>query len=153
MYVRPFPDVTGGKWPVSTNGGSQPLWARSSKELFFIDRSGALTGVRVEGRIFVHDWNACEDSGQFVCVVRADVCGRMYDISPDGQRFLVLKQSSLPDRTSAPRSITVVQNWFEELKRASCRRAEHRRQALCADLERSSRDYPFKPPCVYLETS
>jgi hypothetical protein len=41
----------------------------------------------------------------------------MYDISPDGQRFLMLKQSSLPDRTSAPRSITVVQNWFEELKR------------------------------------
>jgi len=40
----------------------------------------------------------------------------MYDISPDGQRFLMLKQSSLPDRTSVPRSITVVQNWFTELQ-------------------------------------
>ena len=117
VYVRPFPDVTGGKWPVSTNGGSQPLWARSGKELFFIDRSGALTGVRVEGQSsFTIGTPAKILDSSYVWSVPT-YAGRMYDISPDGQRFLMLKQSSLPDRTSAPRSITVVQNWFEELKR------------------------------------
>ena len=117
VYVRPFPDVTGGKWPVSTNGGSQPLWARSGKELFFIDQSGALTGVRVEGQSsFTIGTPAKILDSSYVWSVPT-YAGRMYDISPDGQRFLMLKQSSLPDRTSAPRSITVVQNWFEELKR------------------------------------
>jgi eukaryotic-like serine/threonine-protein kinase len=117
VYVRPFPDVTGGKWPVSTNGGSQPLWARSGKELFFIDRSGALMGVRVEGQSsFTIGTPAKILDSSYVWSVPT-YAGRMYDISPDGQRFLMLKQSSLPDRTSAPRSITVVQNWFEELKR------------------------------------
>ncbi|HMG17808.1 MAG TPA: protein kinase, partial [Gemmatimonadales bacterium] len=116
VYVRPFPDVTGGKWPVSTGGGSQPLWARSGKELFFIDRSGALTGVRVEGQSsFTIGTPAKILDSSYVWSVPT-YAGRMYDISPDGQRFLMLKQSSLPE-TSAPRSITVVQNWFEELKR------------------------------------
>jgi len=115
VYVRPFPDVTGGKWPVSTNGGSQPLWARSGKELFFIDRSGALTGVRVEGQSsFTIGTPAKILDSSYVWSVPT-YAGRMYDISPDGQRFLMLKQSSSPDRTSAP--ITIVQNWFEELKR------------------------------------
>ena len=117
VYVRPFPDVTGGKWPVSTNGGSQPLWARSGKELFFIDPSGALTGVRVEGQSsFTAGTPAKILDSSYVWSVPT-YAGRMYDISPDGQRFLMLKESSLPDRTSVPRSITVVQNWHEELKR------------------------------------
>jgi eukaryotic-like serine/threonine-protein kinase len=115
--VRPFPDVTGGKWPVSTNGGSQPLWSRSGEELFFIDQSGALTGVRVErDSSFTIGTSAKILDSSYVWSV-ATYAGRMYDISRDGRRFLMLKENSLPDRTSAPRSITVVQNWFEELKR------------------------------------
>jgi len=39
--------------------------------------------------------------------------GRLYDASPDGQRFLALKQVDTPE----PTTIVVVQNWFEELKR------------------------------------
>jgi len=115
VYVRPFPDVTGGKWPVSTGGGSQPLWARSGKELFFIDPSGALMSVRVERQSpFTIGTPAKMLDGSYVWSVPT-YAGRLYDISADGQRFLMLKQSSSPDRTSAP--ITVVQNWFEELKR------------------------------------
>jgi hypothetical protein len=40
--------------------------------------------------------------------------GRTYDISPDGQRLLMIKEDS--DRT-APPSLVVVQHWDEELKR------------------------------------
>ena len=43
--------------------------------------------------------------------------GRMYDVSADGQQFLMLKETSVADeRTPSPRMI-LVQNWFEELKR------------------------------------
>jgi hypothetical protein len=41
--------------------------------------------------------------------------GRTYDISPDGQRFLMIKQPE--QATSAAQQINVVLNWFEELKR------------------------------------
>ena len=48
IYVRPFPNVGGGQWQVSTAGGSQPLWARNGKELFYVGANGTLLGVSVE---------------------------------------------------------------------------------------------------------
>ena len=42
---------------------------------------------------------------------------RTYDISSDGQRFLLLKEGGGTDQTSAPPQVIVVQHWTEELKR------------------------------------
>jgi hypothetical protein len=43
--------------------------------------------------------------------------GRAYDVSPDGKRFLMIKEGDGPRDNSSPPGIIVVQNWFEELKR------------------------------------
>ena len=43
--------------------------------------------------------------------------GRTYDISPDGQRFLMIKEDGGAEQTAAPPSLIVVQHWVEELKR------------------------------------
>ena len=43
--------------------------------------------------------------------------GPTYDISPDGQRFLMIKQGGGSDQTAAPPTLVVVQHWGEELKR------------------------------------
>ena len=43
--------------------------------------------------------------------------GRTYDIAPDGQRFLMIKEGGGTDQTAAPASLIVVQHWTEELKR------------------------------------
>ena len=43
--------------------------------------------------------------------------GRMYDVSADGQRFLMIKESSGADERPPSARIILVQNWFEELKR------------------------------------
>jgi hypothetical protein len=40
--------------------------------------------------------------------------GRTYDVSPDGERFLMIKPVESP---AGEQKIVVVQNWFEELKR------------------------------------
>jgi serine/threonine-protein kinase len=40
-----------------------------------------------------------------------------YDISPDGQRFLMIRDSSVGDETSTRPELTVVLNWLDELKR------------------------------------
>ena len=41
--------------------------------------------------------------------------GRHYDIAPDGERFLMIKLGGATNDASTPQ-VTVVQNWFEELK-------------------------------------
>jgi hypothetical protein len=43
--------------------------------------------------------------------------GRTYDIAPDGQRFLMIKEGGGTDQTVAPPQIIVVQYWTEELQR------------------------------------
>ena len=37
VYVRPFPNIDGGKWQASTDGGLNPIWNRTESELFFFN--------------------------------------------------------------------------------------------------------------------
>jgi hypothetical protein len=43
--------------------------------------------------------------------------GRSYDVSPDSQRFLIIKEAPATSDTSPPPQLVIVQNWSEELKR------------------------------------
>jgi serine/threonine-protein kinase len=116
IYVRPFPDTDRGRWPVSTGGGTRPLWARSGKELFYLGPSGAVMSVAVEGGSTFRVGNPARlFEGRYL--LDATTSGRTYDVSPDGQRFLMTKVGGGSDETSAPTSIMVVLNWLEELKR------------------------------------
>ena len=112
IYVRPFPNA-GGQWQASTGGGRTPLWARNGKELFYVAPDGAL--MRVPGEASGATWNAGTPTklleGRYFTPGGA---GRPYDVSPDGQRFLMIKAAGA-DATAA--SIIVVQHWQEELKR------------------------------------
>lgn len=56
------------------------------------------------------------DAQYFTGGFGAVTVGRTYDVSPDGRRFLMIKQGG-GDQTSTPPQIVVVQNWFEELRR------------------------------------
>jgi hypothetical protein len=115
IYVRPFPDVSSGHWQVSTDGGTRPLWARNSQELFYLTPAGALMRVGV-GR--GPTWVATAPTKLFEGRYGAPAnVGRTYDVSPDGQRFLMIKPVGSPDATGAPASLVVVQHWAEELKR------------------------------------
>jgi Tol biopolymer transport system component len=115
VYVRPFPDVSSGRWQVSTNGGTRPIWTRGHQELVYVSPTGALMRVGVTRG---PSWVATTPTQ----VVREGYYtvpqwwGLSYDISADGQRFLVLKEGGA-DVTAAPAGIIVVQNWVEELKR------------------------------------
>jgi Tol biopolymer transport system component len=48
IYVRPYPDVSKGRWQVSTRGGMRPLWSPDGRELFYVSTSNALMRVGVE---------------------------------------------------------------------------------------------------------
>ena len=115
IYVRPFPNVGGGQWQVSTAGGRQPLWARSGKELFYIGADGTLLRVPVEAS--GGTWHAGAPvkllEGRYYTGTGS---GRAYDVSPDGRRFLMIKGPAT-DAGAAPPALIVVQHWDEELKR------------------------------------
>jgi eukaryotic-like serine/threonine-protein kinase len=117
IYVRPFPNVGGGQWQVSMAGGTRPLWARSGKELFYVGADRALLRVRVEASGAT--WNAGTPmkllEGRYYTGDGASG-GRAYDVSLDGQRFLMIKAPGT-DAGAAPPALIVVQHWFEELKR------------------------------------
>ena len=116
VYVRPFPDVNKDRWPVSTDGGTRPLWARNGQELFYLAPGGALMGVRVgQGAAWTR-------SSPTTLIDRPyfrgpeNVAARTYDVSLDGKRFLMVKEGG-PSQSPPAASIVVVQNWTEDLKR------------------------------------
>jgi serine/threonine protein kinase len=117
IYVRPFPGVGDGQWQISSTGGTQPMWAQTGRELFYLAPDGAWTTVRVEPRGAT--WSAGAPTKLFEgrYTTTGTNPGRMYDVSSDGQRFLVIKPAANDRTAAAPPSIVVVQNWFEELKR------------------------------------
>jgi len=116
IYVRPFPDVEGGKWQVSTGGGTRPHWSRDGRELFyFLQARGVMAAPIQPGVTFTAGTAQVVVSGaDFV----APNTGRQYDVSPDGRRFLMMKDAQPTGEGSAPPvQLVVVQNWTEELKR------------------------------------
>ena len=116
VYVQPFPHVDQGRWQVSTTGGFQPLWGPDGRELFYRVQGGGVSVVTVEtesGFSFGASEVVFEGNYTFV----SPIAGRTFDIAPDGQRFLMLKEAVETDVIAAERHVVVVQNWTEELKR------------------------------------
>jgi serine/threonine-protein kinase len=119
VYVRPFPNAKDAQHQISTEGGRSPVWAPSGRELFFAAGSSMMAATVQLTPAFsasrptkLFDAHAMALDGRFL-----GGTARTFDISPDGQRFLMLKQTGAPrDDSSAPTSMIVVQNWLEELK-------------------------------------
>jgi hypothetical protein len=95
---------------VSTDGGGQPHWRRDGKELFFIAPDRRLMAVDTK-------LGATFSMGTPHALFQTQVSGFMspnrYDVSADGQKFLI---NSIAQETS-PTPITVIVNWAATLKR------------------------------------
>ncbi len=110
VYVRPYPERN-PKIPISTGGGSEPVWARDGRELFY--RSG--DKMMVVSITMEPSFTASKPEILFEGQYKLSAPGYpWYDVSPDGQRFVMIKASGV---RSAPTYVNVILNWFEELKR------------------------------------
>jgi serine/threonine-protein kinase len=112
VYVVSYPGP-GGKWQISNDGGGEPVWARSGRELFYRNGdkmmavdiatepsfSAGKPKLLFEGRYNRGRWGGHPN----------------YDVTPDGRRFLMVKGRSREQ--DAPNQLNVVQNWLDELKR------------------------------------
>ena len=117
ITVRPFPNVNGGRWQVSSNGGTQPVWTRGGAELIYLDRSHSpmsATITEVSGFASSAPMKLFDARPEYVTAA----LGRSYDVSRDGQRFVFLKTANAQGQPAMTTSkLVVVLNWFEELKR------------------------------------
>ena len=107
IYVQPFPGP-GGKWQISSEGGTEPVWARNGRELFFRNGDKMMAVDIAAGPTFSAGKPRLVFQGQYHTGDRPD-----YDVTPDGQRFLMIKDGG----EESAGQINVVLNWFEELKR------------------------------------
>jgi hypothetical protein len=115
VYVVPFPGP-GGKWQVSTGGGQYPRWRRDGKELFFLAGANTVMSATVNGAGSAFEVGAVQRL--FEAPLRTNGylgfgSGYVYDVFPDGQRFLIDK---LADEQAAPAPIQVITNWTSTLR-------------------------------------
>jgi hypothetical protein len=112
IYIQPFPKG-GGKWQVSTTGGTQPRWRRDGRELFYLgaDRQVMAVDVQADAKTFV----ASSPKALFGTRLGIrDTPGNYYAVTRDGQRFLL---SSVVTEETNRAPITIVLNWPAALKK------------------------------------
>ena len=109
IFVRSFPDGLSVA-QVSTDGGTEPLWAHSGRELFYRNAADELVAVQVGvGPPFTHGrHNVLFSIADYLSVDGL----RMYAVSPDDQRFVMLRIED----AEADSELILVENFFEELK-------------------------------------
>jgi eukaryotic-like serine/threonine-protein kinase len=117
IYVRTFSPGSseagagaGGKWLISTNGGSQPRWRGDGKELFYLGPDDKLMAVEIATNPV---FRAGVPKSFFQTLPHAEIITTyQWDVTPDGKRILYLtptKQGTAP--------FTVVLNWQAGLKK------------------------------------
>jgi eukaryotic-like serine/threonine-protein kinase len=108
VYVASYPGF-GDRAGISADGGTHPRWSRDGREIFFRQGDALMVanvdtkrGIRVERprRLFSGAYDGEGRHGE-------------YDVAPDGRRFVMIED----DEASALRELTLVQGWFEELRR------------------------------------
>ena len=110
VYVQPFPSLR-VKIPISNEGGSEPVWSRDGRTLFYkhlqklfaVDMRVTPDGLKPDRPRLVFEVPLAYSQG-------AGHFG--YDVAGDG-RFLF----TLESESTLPQSLRIILNFFEELKR------------------------------------
>jgi hypothetical protein len=107
VYVGTFPTPS-GKWQLSVNGGSFPVWSRDGRELYFIGGDGKVMAVEIKGGA-KFDRGIPKPLFDTVGLGTGDYAA--YDVSKDGRFLMPLSVNQSP---TVP--MTVVVNWPATLR-------------------------------------
>jgi len=114
VFIRPFPDVNGGKWQVSNGRAGAPLWAHSGRELFYVSGKTMYAVAIHSGPTF----SAERPRALFTIPdgVRVGSLARgTFATTLDDQRFIMLRDNSWEDMAGTPTTV-IVENFFAELR-------------------------------------
>ena len=110
IHVQAFPGP-GGRQQVSSEGGEEPVWAPTGRELFYRNGDRMMVVEITTEPSFSLGTPRLLFEKQYV---RTPWPLTNYDVTPEGQRFVMVKAS---EQQLATGQIHVVLNWFEELRR------------------------------------
>ena len=110
VYVRAYPGAD-RRTQISVGGGYDAVWTRDGREIFYRNGDRFYAVAVTLNPTFSVGSPRLLFSGPYLD--SGPLAPSDYDVSPDGQRFLVIQIS---DEERAPRRLHLVQNWFEELK-------------------------------------
>jgi serine/threonine-protein kinase len=114
VYVRPFPDVNAGRWQVSRDGGTEPEWAHSGRELFYRSGGGDLIAASVQaGASFsVGEQHVLFPAGGFL----GSSAHARYAVTPDDRRFVFTRLVGSGENSGAVITAVLVQHWLNDLQ-------------------------------------
>jgi Tol biopolymer transport system component len=121
IFIQPFPELGRGKWTISTRGGREPRWRGDGAELYYMEPSGTLMAVDLEvngDRIEPGQPQPLFELG-FPLPAPNAAPDYFYDVSADGERFLINEPVDAATSTLAasstdtgpPPTLTVIANW------------------------------------------
>jgi serine/threonine-protein kinase len=108
VWVIPFPDATGAKWQISTDGALEPVWSNDGRELFYVSLAGELVATEVStSEAFASGRQRALFS---IRGYRRHYTHRAYDILPDNQHFVMIRNGAPPRG-----NLVIVDNWVADL--------------------------------------
>jgi Tol biopolymer transport system component len=116
IVVQTFPDPSLGKWTITRDGGTEPIWKHDGRELYYLAPDGKIMAVPIKsGATF----EAQQPAPLFQSSLRQQQppFQRRYAVSSDGQRFLMATNASQSGATGNDIPITAVLNWTSILKK------------------------------------
>jgi predicted Ser/Thr protein kinase len=121
VYVQAFPGP-GAKIQVSSDGGTDPVWKRTGGELFFRNGDSMMRVPISASPAFANGrprelWKGHYSHGMSSSCGPAGPTSSNYDVTADGERFLMIKDEDQDSATS--RRAIVVLGWADELIRLS----------------------------------
>ena len=104
--MQPFP-AGAGKWQISTDGGSEPIWSADGREIYYRSLQRVLAVTITTKPSFALGARRVLFEGPYV-----DSSLGGYALRPDGKGFLMLRQQGV----SSTAQINIVLDWAEELR-------------------------------------
>jgi serine/threonine-protein kinase len=110
IYLRPY-DGPDHRWPISSQGGTQPLWNPNGREIFYRNGDKMMAvdvatapDVKLSSPRMLFEGRYAFGSGITIA---------NYDVTRDGRRFLMVKDEAGTAR------LNVILNWFDDLTRVA----------------------------------
>ena len=110
IYVKPYPGP-GERFTISNEGGTEPVWSRDGRELFYRDDEAMMAVPVAPGPSPSFGQPRLLFRGQFLSDFSAAAGYPFYDVARDGRFLMVQRPATVATK------LVFVQNWFEELKR------------------------------------